>query len=71
MDIRLFDEESEVSDNVKAVKIGGYSVGSSIVEVNDGNKIFVIVGEECYSKENFEKHITLGFQYSPEKTMNL
>lgn len=67
MDIRLFDEEAKVFDNVKAVKIGGHSIGSSIVEVNDGNKIFVIAGDECYSKENLEKHIPAGAPYSPEK----
>lgn len=58
--INLFDDEYVVCKNVKTVKIGGHSKGSSVVEVMIGDKIYVIVGDECYLKECFEKKIPTG-----------
>lgn len=63
MDIKLFDEEAEICPNVKAVKIGGHSKGSCIVEISDRKKKYIIAGDECYMKECLEKQIPTGISY--------
>lgn len=56
----LFDEGCEVAEGVRAVRIGGHTKGSSVVEVDTGDKICVLVGDECYSRECIEKGIPTG-----------
>lgn len=63
MEIKLFDEEVEICPNVKAVKIGGHSKGSCIVEISDREKKYIIAGDECYMKECLEKQILTGVSY--------
>ena len=67
-DIRTFDEEMQICDGVKAVKIGGHSKGSSIVEIIDGEKRYIIAGDECYIRECLTKQIPTNTSYSPEKS---
>lgn len=69
MKIRLFDEKINVCDGVSVVKIGGHSKGSSIVEIYDGEKIYVIAGDECYKRDCLEKKIPTGCSVCPEKSM--
>lgn len=64
--LHLFDDEAEVADGVKAVKIGGHSKGSCIVEIADGN--YVIVGDECYKRACIEKQIPTGASFDIEKS---
>ena len=68
MNILTFDEEMEISDGIRAVKIGGHSKGSSIVEVADDRKAYIIAGDECYVKECLDKQIPTGASYNPEKS---
>ena len=68
MDIRLFDDEIQVSDGVRAVKIGGHSKGSCIVEVTDEKGTYIIAGDECYLRECLDKKIPTGTSYCPEKS---
>ena len=68
MNIKLFDDEIQVSDSVKAVKIGGHSKGSCIVEVTDDKKTYIISGDECYLRECLDKKIPTGTSYCPEKS---
>ena len=68
MNIKLFDDEMQVSDGVRAVKIGGHSKGSCIVEVTDDKKTYIISGDECYLRECLDKKIPTGTSYCPEKS---
>ena len=68
MDIRLFDDEIQVCENVKAVKIGGHSKGSCIVEITANDGVSIIAGDECYLRECLDKKIPTGASYCPEKS---
>ena len=68
LNVMTFDEEMIISDGIRAVKIGGHSKGSSIVEIADGEKRYIIAGDECYLKECLEKQISTGASYNPEKS---
>lgn len=69
MKIKLFAEEAEICSNVKAVKIGGHSVGSCIVEIMDDSGKFIIAGDECYMRECIEKQIPTGTSYCPQRSL--
>ena len=64
----LFDDELLICEGVKAIKIGGHSKGSCIVEIQDGNRISVIVGDECYLSDCIEKQIPTGASVCPERS---
>lgn len=68
--IILFDEIAEIAPGVKAVKIGGHSKGSSILEISADEKIYVIAGDECYKRECLDKIIPTGSSYCIEKSKN-
>lgn len=68
LNIRTFDEEMQICDGVKAVKIGGHSKGSSIVEITDSGKKYIIAGDECYMRECLIKQLPTGTSYNPEKS---
>jgi glyoxylase-like metal-dependent hydrolase (beta-lactamase superfamily II) len=67
-DIRLFDDEIQLCDGVKTIKIGGHSAGSCIVEITDECGISIIAGDECYIRECLDKKIPTGTSYCPEKS---
>lgn len=68
LNIRTFDEEMLICDGIKAVKIGGHSMGSSIVEITDSGKKYIIAGDECYMRDCLAKQIPTGISYNPEKS---
>lgn len=68
MNIKLFNDESEICPNIKAVKVGGHSKGSCIVEITEGNNKYIIAGDECYLRECIENKIPTGSSYCPEKS---
>lgn len=68
LNIRTFDEEMLLCDGIKAVKIGGHSKGSSIVEINQGDTQYIIAGDECYMRDCLVKQIPTGISYNPEKS---
>ena len=68
LNIRTFDEEMLICYGIKAVKIGGHSKGSSIVEITDADKKYVIAGDECYMRDCLAKQIPTGVSYNPEKS---
>ncbi len=68
LNIRTFDEEMPICDGIKAVKIGGHSKGSSIVEITGADKPYIIAGDECYMRECLTKQIPTGISYNPEKS---
>ena len=66
--ICTFDDEIQVCKGVKAVKIGGHSKGSSIVEIVDGEKTYIIAGDECYNRGCLTNQIPTGASYNREKS---
>ena len=68
LNIRTFEKEMLICDGIKAVKIGGHSKGSSIVEITDSDKKYIIAGDECYMRECLTKQIPTGSSYNPEKS---
>ena len=69
LDIRTFDEEMLICDGIKSVKIGGHSKGSSIVEITDSDKKYIIAGDECYVRECLTKQIPTGVAYDLQKSL--
>ena len=65
---KLFDDEMQICSGVKAVKIGGHSKGSSIVEITDNDNEYVMAGDECYLRECLDKKIPTGTSYCQEKS---
>jgi glyoxylase-like metal-dependent hydrolase (beta-lactamase superfamily II) len=68
LNIRTFDEEMQTCGGIKAIKIGGHSKGSSIVEITEADKKYIIAGDECYLRDCFAKQIPTGISYNPEKS---
>jgi len=64
--VNVFENELEVCAGVKAVKIGGHSAGSCIVEIENDGKIHVISGDECYSRECLTRKIPTGSTVNPQ-----
>lgn len=69
LNIRTFDEEMLICDGIKAVKIGGHSKGSSIVEITDSDNKYIIAGDECYVRECLTKQIPTGVAYDLQKSL--
>lgn len=46
--VRMFDDTFSIEKNIRIVKIGGHSIGSSIVEIDHGDVTYVVAGDECY-----------------------
>ena len=57
-----------ICDGIKAVKIGGHSKGSSIVEITDSDNKYIIAGDECYVRECLTKQIPTGVAYDLQKS---
>ena len=68
LNIRTFDEEMQICGGIKAVKIGGHSKGSSIVEITDADNKYIIAGDECYMRDCLTKQIPTGISCNPEKS---
>ena len=68
LNIRTFDEEMLICDGIKAVQIGGHSKGSSIVEITDSGKKYIIAGDECYMRDCLVKQIPTSISYNSEKS---
>ena len=68
LNIRTFEKEMQICDGIKAVKIGGHSKGSSIVEITNSDNKYIIAGDECYMRDCLTKQIPTGASYNPEKS---
>ena len=69
LNIRTFDEEMLICYGIKAVKIGGHSKGSSIVEITDADKKYVIAGDESYMRDCLTRQNPTGMAYDREKSL--
>lgn len=66
--LNLFDNEFYITKNVKVINIGGHSIGSCIVEIYKGKKIYVVSGDECYLRENLTQKIPTGSSFNKQKS---
>lgn len=46
----IFQDKYKICNDIEVIKIGGHSKGSCVVEIKKDDKIFVIAGDECYSR---------------------
>jgi len=67
--VHCFKTCAEIAGCVNVIKMGGHSAGSCVVEFAIGEQKYVIVGDECYSRENLEQKIPTGSSCCPEKSM--
>ena len=68
--VNTFKDEFIVDKNIKMIKIGGHSKGSSIVEIVDDDKIHIIAGDECYLRDCLNKKIPTGSSFDKIASMN-
>lgn len=61
-----FDDELRITDRVIIKKIGGHSIGSSIVLADS----YVFCGDECYTQKSFTDNIMPGVSFCKENTRN-
>lgn len=66
--IHLFEEQFELSEGVKIIRIGGHTEGSCIVEVKKDDQTYVIAGDECYSRKCLTDKIVTGSSCCPQKS---
>lgn len=66
----LFDDVLAVCDGVKAIKIGGHTKGSSVVEIEKDTKTFVIAGDECYSEYNLRNKVPTAASYNRDNSFS-
>ncbi len=66
--LNLFDDEFSVTENIKAINIGGHSIGSCIIEIYKDKKIYVVSGDECYLRENLTQKIPTGSSFNKQKS---
>lgn len=66
--VHTFENELQLTDSIRAVKIGGHSVGSCVVEIDRGEKTAVIAGDECYLFECLDKRVPTGTSCCPQKS---
>lgn len=61
-----FREQATVAKGIRAVKIGGHTTGSCVVECEAEGKIYVLCGDECYSRYNLLRRIPSASSKCPE-----
>lgn len=68
--ISLFKEHQKIFDNIEVRHIGGHSAGSSIVLVHCDKYVYVLCGDECYTKANLLTGKPTGSSVSLERSQN-
>lgn len=48
----LMEGDKVISENIEFKHVGGHSAGSGVVLINTNEKMIVLCGDECYTKEN-------------------
>ncbi len=66
--VQLFDDVFSIEKNIRVVKIGGHSIGSSIVEIDHGDVTYVVAGDECYVNACIARHHPTGSSYNPKQS---
>jgi len=65
-----FKDSIDICDKIVMRHIGGHSIGSSIVLIEDSKKEYVLCGDECYLKRNFLEHKPTGSSYCLERSIS-
>lgn len=68
MNVVTFSDEIEVDDGIKVIKIGGHSVGSSVVEIDFNGKKYIVCGDECYSFYNFQNKVPTAASFNKQNS---
>lgn len=66
--ITTFLEEATVAEGIRAVKIGGHTTGSCVVECRLGEAVIVLCGDECYCRYNLENRVPTASAKFPENS---
>lgn len=66
--VQLFEEECQLADGVRCVKMGGHTKGSCVVEVVQGEKKYVLCGDECYTFYNLKNKVPTASRFCKEKS---
>ncbi len=64
-DVRTFDNAYLLTDGLIIRHIGGHTVGSSVVECYKDGTIYVLCGDECYSRYNLTNKVPTATSVSP------
>lgn len=64
--VNCFENGIEIAEGIRAVKIGGHSKGSSVLEVDTEDGTVVFAGDEFYSRKNYTERILSGVCYSED-----
>lgn len=67
-EIKTFEDELKITEDIIIKHIGGHSKGSSVVLVNAGDERFVLCGDECYLRENLTKQKPTGSSIDIKKS---
>lgn len=63
----IVQDEYRYGDKFLFLVIGGHTEGSSVIYFDEGEKHYVMAGDECYFLENMEKNIPNGNVYNASK----
>lgn len=58
LSVHLFEEECQVTQGVKCIKVGGHTRGSCVVEVIQEEQQYVLCGDECYTFYNLNHKVS-------------
>jgi glyoxylase-like metal-dependent hydrolase (beta-lactamase superfamily II) len=65
--VHSFTEQALLHDVLHVEKVGGHTIGSSVVWFAVGDTTYIIPGDECYVQDNAKKGIPIGYLYDLEK----
>ena len=68
MTVMPFADDCTVYSGIRAVKVGGHSIGSPVVQIATDNTVYVITGDECYAMECLTKKILTGASCNREQS---
>ena len=66
--VEPFDEGRMIADRIEVKKIGGHSIGSSIVIIRYRGRRIVLAGDECYVRGCLDRKIPTGTSCNPKKS---
>ena len=66
--VHTFEDNCSITDCVSVEKVGGHTIGSSIVKLEANGKHYVFCGDECYLRVNLQKRIPTATSFCPEKS---
>lgn len=66
--LHIFREDFSLDEQIRVVKIGGHSAGSCVVEIDEGDHVTVLCGDECYSSCNLTGRIPTATSCVPENS---